>query len=100
MISFVNRRHINASKIDEAIRNILNQYNQFSLPRLWGDGKTAAADGTKFDLYEENLISEYHIRYGGYGGLHIIMFQILILHSLVTSFHVEFGKQFILLMVC
>jgi TnpA family transposase len=69
MISFVNRRHINASKIDEAIRDILNQYNQFSLPKLWGDGKTAAADGTKFDLYEENLISEYHIRYGGYGGI-------------------------------
>lgn len=69
MISFVNRRHINASKIDEAIRDILNQYNQFSLPKLWGDGKSAAADGTKFDLYEENLISEYHIRYGGYGGI-------------------------------
>ena len=69
MISFVNRRQINASKIDEAIRDILNQYNQFSLPKLWGDGKLAAADGTKFDLYEENLISEYHIRYGGYGGI-------------------------------
>ena len=26
------------------------------------------------------------------GGLHIIMFQILILHSLVTSFHVEFWE--------
>jgi TnpA family transposase len=39
------------------------------LPKLWGDGKTAAADGTKFDLYEEFLISEYHIRYRGYGGI-------------------------------
>lgn len=34
MISFVNRRHINASNIDVAIRDILNQYNQFSLPKL------------------------------------------------------------------
>ena len=36
---------------------------------LWGDGTTAAADGTKYDLYEQNLLSEYHIRYGGYGGI-------------------------------
>lgn len=64
MISFVNRRHINTQKIDEAIRDILNQYNQFSFPKLWGNGKIAAADGTKYDLYEENLLSEYHIRYG------------------------------------
>jgi TnpA family transposase len=69
MLSFVNRRHINAQKIDEAIRDILNPYNQFNLPKLWGNGKTAAADGTKYDLYEENLLSEYHIRYGGYGGI-------------------------------
>ncbi|PGV89606.1 Tn3 family transposase, partial [Bacillus cereus] len=69
MISFVNRRHISAKKLDASIQDILNQYNLFSLPKLWGSGKTAAADGTKYDLYEENLLSEYHIRYGGYGGI-------------------------------
>lgn len=69
MISFVNRRHINVQKLDDAIRDILNHYNLFSLPKLWGSGKSAAADGTKYDLYEENLLSEYHIRYGGYGGI-------------------------------
>jgi TnpA family transposase len=36
---------------------------------VWGEGKTAAADGTKYDLYEQNLISEYHIRYGSHGGI-------------------------------
>ena len=34
-----------------------------------GSGKHASADGTKWDLYEQNLLSEYHIRYGGYGGI-------------------------------
>ena len=29
----------------------------------------ASVDGTKWDLYEQNLLSEYHIRYGGYGGV-------------------------------
>lgn len=31
--------------------------------------KRAAADGSKFEVYENNLLSEYHIRYGGYGGI-------------------------------
>jgi hypothetical protein len=39
------------------------------LPKLWGDAKRAGADGTKWDLYENNLLSEYHIRYGGWGGV-------------------------------
>ena len=34
-----------------------------------GSGKRASADGTKWTLYEQNLLSEYHIRYGGYGGI-------------------------------
>jgi TnpA family transposase len=68
-LSFVNRRHVSAAKLDAAIRDIINQYNRFGLPKVWGDGTAAAADGTKFDLYEENLVSEYHIRYGGYGGI-------------------------------
>src|SRR5437868_8626253 len=31
--------------------------------------KRAAADGTQWNLYENNLLSERHIRYGGYGGI-------------------------------
>lgn len=69
IISFINRRHINLEKLNEAIKDIINVYNQFHLPKLWGDSRVAAADGTKFDLYEENLFAEYHIRYGGYGGI-------------------------------
>jgi hypothetical protein len=33
--------------------------------RIWS---AASADGTKWDLYPQNLMSEYHIRYRGYGG--------------------------------
>lgn len=28
-----------------------------------------SAEGTKWNLYEQNLLSEHHIRYGGYGGI-------------------------------
>jgi TnpA family transposase len=52
-----------------AVRLLDNAYNQFQLPRYWGDTKHAAADGTQWNLYENNLLSERHIRYGGYGGV-------------------------------
>ncbi|GAC1490146.1 MAG: Tn3 family transposase [Chamaesiphon sp.] len=69
MISYTNRRHITAQTLEAAIRDIINAYDRFSLPLVWGTGKKAAADGSKFEIYENNLHSEYHIRYGGYGGI-------------------------------
>jgi len=68
-IAWVNQRHITEDKMDEAVTAVINAYNLFAIPRLWGSGKSASADGTKWDLYEQNLLSEYHIRYGGYGGI-------------------------------
>lgn len=69
MLSFVNRRHCNVDKLNSAMEDIINHYHQFKLPKIWGEGKTAAADGTKYDMYDQNLMAEYHIRYGGYGGI-------------------------------
>ena len=69
MLSYANRRHIDTPKLEAAVRDIINAYNGLKLPRCWGSGKTAAADGSKFEVYENNLLSEYHIRYGGYGGI-------------------------------
>ena len=65
----MNRRHVSLDKLNAALTDIINRYNVLNLPKLWGDGTSAAADGTKYELYEENLLSEYHIRYGGYGGI-------------------------------
>lgn len=68
-IAYVHQRHIDEAKLQSATEAIINAYNQFSLPKLWGDGSSAAVDGTKWDIYENNLLAEYHIRYGGYGGI-------------------------------
>jgi len=69
-LSYTNQRHVTAKKIDQALKDIINHYHhEFDLPKLWGKGNSAAADGTKYDIYEENLLAEYHIRYGGYGGI-------------------------------
>ncbi|MGF1600438.1 MAG: Tn3 family transposase [Thermosynechococcaceae cyanobacterium] len=69
MLSYVHRRHFTTEKIEAAIRDIINAYSRLKLPLCWGTGKRAAADGSKFEIYDNNLISEYHLRYGGYGGI-------------------------------
>ncbi|MGG0645668.1 Tn3 family transposase [Bacillus mycoides] len=68
-IAWINQRHVTVEDLDKAIRYIINAYNRFELPKYWGDGKSASADGTIWDVYEQNLLSENHIRYGGYGGI-------------------------------
>jgi len=68
-LSWVHWRHITEEGLEKAIREVINAYHRFALPKQWGTGKNASVDGTKWDLYEQNLLSEYHIRYGGYGGI-------------------------------
>lgn len=68
-LAWVHGRHITEAGLDKAIRDIVNAYHRFALPKHWGTGRSASVDGTKWDLYEQNLLSEYHIRYGGYGGI-------------------------------
>ena len=68
-VAWLNLRHVTEERLDKAIVKVINAYNQFALPKYWGSGKHASADGTKWNLYEQNLLSEYHIRYGGYGGI-------------------------------
>ncbi|WP_133501490.1 Tn3 family transposase [Cognatilysobacter terrigena] len=68
-IGFVNRRHIDATKLEAASRDVVNAFAGMHLPRFWGDGSSAAADGTQHDLYEDNALASYHVRYGGVGGI-------------------------------
>jgi len=68
-LAWINDHHVTERRLNKSIEKVINQYNKFQLPKFWGSGETAAADGTKWDVYEQNLLSEYHIRYGGYGGI-------------------------------
>lgn len=68
-ISWLNLKYVSEDLLDKAIVKVINAYNKFELPGYWGTGKHVSADGTKWNLYEQNLLSEHHIRYGGYGGI-------------------------------
>jgi len=85
-ITFVNRRHVTVDKLEAARTDLINRYQQYDLPKRWGHESIAGADGTKLDLYENNLLSSYHIRYGSYGG---------IAYHLVSSLYVALFTHFI-----
>lgn len=65
----INAQHIDAPKLEAAATDLINAYSRFTLPRLWGAGSAAIADGTHIPLRENNLLGAQHIRYGGYGGI-------------------------------
>ncbi|MEV0151444.1 MULTISPECIES: Tn3 family transposase [unclassified Nonomuraea] len=58
-----------ALKLEEAVHERLPQRDLLDIASVWGDGKTVAADGSQIETWENNLLAESHIRYGGYGGL-------------------------------
>ena len=68
-ISWLNLKYVTEETLEKAIAQVINTYNKFDLPGYWGSGKSASVDGTKWSMYEQNMLSEYHIRYGGYGGI-------------------------------
>jgi TnpA family transposase len=68
-VAYINQHHITEQKLLDVNGHVINRYNRFLLPQFWGSGQRAAADGTKWDVYEQNLLSEYHLRYGGWGGI-------------------------------
>jgi TnpA family transposase len=65
----LNDQHINTAKLELATRDIINEYVRFRLPFFWGRGKAVITDGTQFELRENSLLAERHVRYGGYGGI-------------------------------
>lgn len=82
-ITFANRRHITSEKLEAAKTDLINRYHLYDLPKCWGDETIAAADGTQIELYENNLLSSYHIRYGSYGGIayHVVSSLYIALYS-------------------
>ena len=63
------RRHITLASQNKAIADVVNAYLKLDLAQVWGDASAVVTDGTKYDIYVDNLVAEYHIRYGGYGAI-------------------------------
>lgn len=65
---YIRRRYITKDQLREAIREVVNAIFQERSPRIWGEGTTAcASDSKKFGAWDQNLMTEWHARYGGRG---------------------------------
>ena len=62
------RRYIDANAIRDATRRVVNATLAARRPDVWGEATTAcAADSKHFGAFDQNLMTEWHARYGGRG---------------------------------
>ncbi len=67
-LRYVQRRFINKDQLRKAITTVVNAIFEIRLPQIWGEATTAcASDSKKFGAWDQNLMTEWHIRYGGRG---------------------------------
>lgn len=65
---YTRRRFINQEHLRTAIIDIANATFQVRQPHIWGEGTTTcASDSTQFGSWDQNLMTEWHLRYGGKG---------------------------------
>lgn len=65
---YIRRRFITKDGLRAAIAKLCNAIFEVRHPDLWGEGTTAcASDSKKFGAWDQNLMTEWHARYGGPG---------------------------------
>ena len=65
---YTRRRYLHQDQLRAAIVDIANATFQVRLPHIWGEGTTTCAlDSTQFGAWNQNLMTEWHLRYGGKG---------------------------------
>jgi TnpA family transposase len=65
---YIRRRYLQRESLRAAIAQIVNAIFQARRPEIWGESTTAcASDAKKFGAWDQNLLTEYHIRYRGPG---------------------------------
>jgi TnpA family transposase len=65
---YIKRRFINKDNLRSAIAEVVNAIFKVRSPHIWGEATTAcASDSKKFAAWDQNLLTEWHIRYRGPG---------------------------------
>jgi TnpA family transposase len=65
---YVRRRFLHRDALRNAIAQVANAIFQTRLPHIWGEATTAcASDSKKFGAWDQNLLTEWHVRYRGPG---------------------------------
>lgn len=65
---YVRRRFISIPQLRQAIAQVVNATLAVRLPHIWGEATTScASDSKQFPAWDQNLLTEWHVRYGGRG---------------------------------
>ena len=65
---YVRRRFLSIGGLRQAIASVVNATLGVRLPQIWGETTTAcASDSKQFGAWDENLLTEWHVRYSGRG---------------------------------
>ena len=51
-------KHADAGKIHKASADVIDAFAELDVAGMWGDGRTAAVDGSQIDTWENNLLAE------------------------------------------
>ena len=67
-LRYVRSRYIHKEQLRNAIAHVANAIFEIRKAEIWGEGTTAcASDSKKFGAWNQNLLTEWHIRYRGPG---------------------------------
>jgi TnpA family transposase len=67
-LQYIRRRFITRDYLRTATALVANAIFQIRQPQLWGESTTAcASDSKKFGAWDQNLLTEWHVRYRGPG---------------------------------
>jgi TnpA family transposase len=67
-LQYIKRKFINKDNLRDAISHVVNAILNSRLESIWGEGTTTcASDSTKIGAWNQNLLTEWHIRYRGRG---------------------------------
>ncbi|MBY0463242.1 MAG: Tn3 family transposase [Alphaproteobacteria bacterium] len=87
-LRYVKRRFITCQNVRFAIQDVVNAIHIIRDPKVWGIGTTScASDSKKISVWDQNLLVEWHARYGGRGVM--IYWHVdkkgLCIHSMIKS---------------
>lgn len=67
-LAYIRHRYISADNLRQAIAIVSNGTLKARNPSIWGEGTTACASDSKhFGAWDQNLTTQWHVRYGGRG---------------------------------
>lgn len=65
---YIRRKFIHKDNLRNAIAKVVNAIMESRRQEIWGEGTTScASDSKKFGAWDQNLMTEWHIRYHGRG---------------------------------